>query len=163
MFKRFLQGGNPFLVDIQKQGTGYYCVLSEEGKQDLPLNVEAFTLLEDHHFQLQIGRHTHHGQYHVVDGRYFLHLNGRTLEIKEAGHDSDGAGGSGVHRSPMPGKVLDVRVQVGDRVEQDQGLLVVEAMKMENVIKANLAGVVRELHCRAGDTISPDDLLVVIE
>jgi acetyl-CoA/propionyl-CoA carboxylase biotin carboxyl carrier protein len=64
--------------------------------------------------------------------------------------------------SPMPGTVLDVRVHAGDRVTAGQPLLVVEAMKMEHTITAQIDGIVAELPVRAGQQVALDEQLALI-
>jgi pyruvate carboxylase subunit B len=59
--------------------------------------------------------------------------------------------------------VLDVLVEVGDAVEVDQGLLVLEAMKMENELKAPAAGTVTAIHATAGDAVDKNALLIEVE
>ncbi|CAN5895974.1 hypothetical protein BH20GEM1_BH20GEM1_18410 [soil metagenome] len=66
-------------------------------------------------------------------------------------------------QAPMPGLVLVLEVAEGDRVEQGQGILIIEAMKMENEIRAPVAGVIRELAVAAGDAVERDALLCVVE
>jgi biotin carboxyl carrier protein len=63
----------------------------------------------------------------------------------------------------MPGRVLSVAVQVGDEVEANQGVLVIEAMKMENELKSPKAGKVVEVKVSAGQTVEKGELLIVIE
>ncbi len=65
--------------------------------------------------------------------------------------------------APMPGKVVKVLVEVGQRVAEGEGILVVEAMKMENELKAPKEGTVTELLCEAGDTVDGGQRLAVIE
>jgi len=65
--------------------------------------------------------------------------------------------------APMPGKVVHVAVQVGQAVKAGDGLVVVEAMKMENEFKATAAGTVKEVRVEAGQTVNAGDVLVVIE
>lgn len=65
--------------------------------------------------------------------------------------------------APMPGRVVVARVQPGDRVLQDQEVLVMEAMKMELALKAPRDGVVSELRVREGDFVDADAVLVVLE
>jgi len=65
--------------------------------------------------------------------------------------------------APMPGKVVRVLVGSGDLVEASQGLVVVEAMKMQNELKANRAGRVIEIRAREGETVGAGDILVVLE
>ena len=86
----------------------------------------------------------------------------RDLLVEEFGLGEDAAAGGEV-RAPMPGLVLDVLVAEGDEVAADQGLLVLEAMKMENELKAPSGGVVRAVHAASGDAVDKEELLIEIE
>jgi biotin carboxyl carrier protein len=66
-------------------------------------------------------------------------------------------------RSLMPGKVVEVLVQVGDTVVRDQGLLIIEAMKMENELKSPAAGEVKEILVQPGQAVEGGQLLAVVE
>lgn len=70
-----------------------------------------------------------------------------------AGRAAQQASGPSVQRSAMPGVIVEVNVAVGDTVEKGQVLLILEAMKMQNEIKAAGAGVIAALHVSAGDTV----------
>ena len=70
--------------------------------------------------------------------------------------------GGSVVKSPLPGIVLDIFVKVGDTVKQGQHILMLEAMKMENNIDADRAGVVKEVHVRKNDSVMEGDVLIVI-
>ncbi|MFN3597404.1 MAG: biotin/lipoyl-containing protein [Rubricoccaceae bacterium] len=63
-------------------------------------------------------------------------------------------------RAPMPGLVLRVLAAPGDAVEAGQGLVVLEAMKMENELKAPAAGTVAAVHAAPGSAVAKNDLLV---
>ncbi len=65
--------------------------------------------------------------------------------------------------SPMPGKILKVFVTVGQKVEEGESLLILEAMKMEHTIKAPSKGVVTGLPFKVGDQVSTGTELIVIE
>jgi glutaconyl-CoA/methylmalonyl-CoA decarboxylase subunit gamma len=65
-------------------------------------------------------------------------------------------------RSPMPGRVVKILVKVGDRVTVGQPAVVVEAMKMENELRATRAGTVQALRCEEGATVEAGQDLVVI-
>ena len=65
--------------------------------------------------------------------------------------------------APMVGKVLEVQCKVGDKVEEDQVLLLLEAMKMEIPVVAPVAGTVKEVKVSAGQTVESDTVLAVIE
>ncbi len=65
--------------------------------------------------------------------------------------------------SPMPGKVVSVKVSRGEKVKKGDVLLIVEAMKMENEIHSPVDGVVEEVYVREGDQVNPDECLIKIE
>ena len=81
--------------------------------------------------------------------------------IRTRGGAEGGAGGQTV-KAPLPGKITHVAVQVGDAVTAGQSLLVIEAMKMENELKATAAGTVREVRVTAGQAVNAGDVLLVI-
>jgi biotin carboxyl carrier protein len=64
--------------------------------------------------------------------------------------------------APMPGKILQVLVQPGDRVEAGDGLLILEAMKMENRLVAETTGTVRDVRVAVGDMVDGGQILVVV-
>jgi biotin carboxyl carrier protein len=64
---------------------------------------------------------------------------------------------------PMPGKVIAVLVSEGDTVEKGQGLVIVEAMKMENEVRSPIAGAVKEIKVKPGETVEGGAVLVVVE
>jgi biotin carboxyl carrier protein len=64
--------------------------------------------------------------------------------------------------APMPGKVVRVLVKVGDEVQEGQGLLVVEAMKMENELRSPKSGKVTELHAVEGAAVESGAKLAVV-
>lgn len=66
-------------------------------------------------------------------------------------------------RAQMPGKVIRLLVAPGDTVEADQGVIVVEAMKMQNEMKSPKAGTVIKIHTREGATVSAGEALLAIE
>jgi glutaconyl-CoA decarboxylase len=72
------------------------------------------------------------------------------------------APGAATIEAPMPGKVLDVKVAVGDSVNNGDLVLMLEAMKMENEIFAPLAGTVKEVRVRSGDSVNTGDVLIVL-
>jgi acetyl-CoA/propionyl-CoA carboxylase biotin carboxyl carrier protein len=73
------------------------------------------------------------------------------------------AGGSGQVTVPMQGTIVKVLVEVGQEVEAGQGVVVLEAMKMENQINAEKAGTVKEIKVSPGDTVGGGDVVAVIE
>lgn len=71
--------------------------------------------------------------------------------------------GPGALRSPLPGVILDMHCKVGDSVKKGQKILVLEAMKMENVINADRDGVIKEIKVNKGDSVLEGADLVIIE
>ena len=65
--------------------------------------------------------------------------------------------------APMPGKVVRVQLEAGAEVEKGTGIVVVEAMKMQNEMKSPRAGVVVSIKVKPGDTVNAGDVLAVIE
>lgn len=65
--------------------------------------------------------------------------------------------------APMPGKVVRVLVEVGQQIEAGQGVVVVEAMKMQNELKSPKGGIIAELRAETGATVNAGDVLAVIE
>ncbi|HET7009125.1 MAG TPA: biotin/lipoyl-containing protein [Candidatus Binatia bacterium] len=65
--------------------------------------------------------------------------------------------------APMVGKVLKIEKQVGDRVEEDDVVIVMEAMKMEIPVVAPAGGVVKEVKVSPGQAVEADEVLAVIE
>ncbi|WP_306768309.1 biotin/lipoyl-containing protein, partial [Streptomyces sp. S5] len=82
--------------------------------------------------------------------------------VAEALAGADRAAGAKALTAPMPGTVTLVKVALGEEVEEGQGLLVVEAMKMEHLICAPHAGTVTELDVSPGTTVAMDQVLAVV-
>ena len=106
-------------------------------------------------------------------GDFDVHLDGRTIpvQIRPAGafgrQNKAGAGlaATGPQRlvAPMPGKVVRVLVKPGDDVKARQGLVVVEAMKMENELRAARDGRVRDIAVAEGQSVDAGAVLLVVE
>jgi acetyl-CoA/propionyl-CoA carboxylase biotin carboxyl carrier protein len=87
-----------------------------------------------------------------------------TAKKKRAAAAGGGAAaGSGEVAVPMQGTIVKLLVEVGDTVTAGQGVVVLEAMKMENQINAETGGTVREIRVAAGDTVGGGDVLAIIE
>jgi biotin carboxyl carrier protein len=104
-----------------------------------------------------------------VPGGLVVVIDGFRFEIdvrdpRRFSRKSGGRGGEGVQTilAPMPGKVVRVLVSAGDAVEAGQGLLVVEAMKMQNEMKASRAGTVLSVNTKEGATVTAGEVLATI-
>ena len=108
--------------------------------------------------------------YAVIAAGRQVRVNGREFSIdvfdpREMRDRQSGAAGQGRQNiaAPMPGKVVRVLVAAGDAVEAGQGLVVVEAMKMQNEMKSPRAGRVAEVRTKPDATVAAGDVLMVIE
>jgi biotin carboxyl carrier protein len=98
-----------------------------------------------------------------VDGEsYVIRVEEETRYIIRTRGGKGGARGQ-VLKAPMPGKVVLVEVQVGQVVAAGDGLIVLEAMKMENEFRAAAPGTVVEIRVEAGQAVNLGEVLVVIE
>jgi biotin carboxyl carrier protein len=105
-----------------------------------------------------------------VRGQYTLHVNGfrfdvealdeRTRAIRELAGATGKATGPTSLAAPMPGLVVRVLVKPGDRVQSGQGLIVIEAMKMENELRAAAPSIVRTVRVDAGNAVEKGAVLV---
>ena len=65
--------------------------------------------------------------------------------------------------SPMPGAIVSVDVQPGDKIVDGQTLLVIEAMKMQNIIKSEMDGIVDTVTIKTGDSVAVDEVLITFK
>jgi pyruvate carboxylase subunit B len=101
----------------------------------------------------------------VIDGRRheILALDERRRAIRELSGGEAASHGPLEVRAPMPGLVIKVEVDPGAEVERGQGLIVIEAMKMENELRASSAGRVSDIRVTAGQAVDKGEPLLVIE
>ncbi len=66
-------------------------------------------------------------------------------------------------KAPLPGLIIKVAVNVGDKVKAGQDVIYMEAMKMENEVQATVDGIVKEIKVKEGDSVSEGDVLIVLE
>jgi acetyl-CoA carboxylase biotin carboxyl carrier protein len=66
-------------------------------------------------------------------------------------------------RAPLAGGILEVLVEIGSKVEEDDELLIIEALKMENTVYSPCAGTVKEIKVKKGDAVEDDSVLLVLE
>lgn len=138
--------GNEFLVDGKKTGRTNYSLI-----------------VDNRSFEIEVDNTD--DEYRVlVDGRtYRIHLvDERRLRVGSAQSGLDLSGRQNVS-VPMPGKVVAVLVAEGDAVDKGQGLVIVEAMKMENEVRSPIAGEVKEIKVKPGDTVEGGAVLLVVE
>jgi biotin carboxyl carrier protein len=148
---------------LEKQGDRYRFSMGERtwDVDIVPFSPHGLSILFDDGRSFQI--------YAARDGeRISVFCRGQSFELKSPSEDGDssqkGAGRSSESelqiKAPMPGKVIKIDVREGDDVRKNQTLAVVEAMKMENEIKAALEAVVQKIHAAPGDLVDTDTLII---
>jgi acetyl/propionyl-CoA carboxylase alpha subunit len=85
------------------------------------------------------------------------------LQIEAAARTGGTSGGDGRVTAPMPGKVIEVKVESGVRVESHQALIVLEAMKMEQIVSAPYDAGIRSVDVAVGDQVTTGTVLVTLE
>jgi len=133
------------LLDVVRVGEDHYSILHDNASYVLSFYQEgnawqAYINGDECHFQLK---------------------DEKTIRREEFGGAL--AEGSGQIICPMPGKVISVNVSEGQEVNKGDGVVVVEAMKMQNEFKSEIDGVVKEVCVSAGDSVEGGAVLVVIE
>jgi len=157
--------GRTLRVEVRGRGRGRYTVTLD----DRPLEVDVAET-GGPFLNLLIGGVSHEVGLEATPLGYTVVLDEEVLRV-EISEQARGAtapaprAGGGPLRvtAPMPGKLVRVLVEAGQEVAAGQGLLVVEAMKMENELRAARAGRVVELLAREGQAVEAGALLVVVE
>jgi len=138
--------GNEFLVDGKKTGRTNYSLIVDNRSFEIEVDHA-----EDEYRVLVDGRNYH---VNLVDERR-VRIGGGQSEIQLQGRQKVSV--------PMPGKVIAVLVSEGDSIEKGQGLVIVEAMKMENEVRSPIAGEVKEIKVKAGDAVEGGAVLLIVE
>jgi biotin carboxyl carrier protein len=138
--------GNEFLVDGKKTGRTNYSLIVDNRSFEIEVDNT-----EDEYRVLVDGRNYH---VNLVDERR-MRVGGAQSGLQLQGRQKVSV--------PMPGKVTAVLVSEGDLVEKGQGLIIVEAMKMENEVRSPIAGEVKEIKVKAGDAVEGGALLAIVE
>ncbi|MDW5265535.1 MULTISPECIES: biotin/lipoyl-containing protein [Acidobacteriaceae] len=99
----------------------------------------------------------------LIGGRRFAFERSDPRSLQGRRGASGGAAGPRAIKAPMPGRVVRVLVAVGDEVAEQQGVIVIEAMKMQNELKSPKAGRVGRVAVAVGDTVGAGDVLAVVE
>ena len=143
---RILVDGSELLVDGRKTGRSNYSLIVENRSHEVDVDIS-----EDEYRVLVDGRSYH---IHLVDERR-VRLGGLQSGVQLQGRQEVSV--------PMPGKVVEVLVGEGEKVEKGQGLAIVEAMKLENEVRSPITGEVKEVKVKAGDSVEAGAVLVVVE
>jgi biotin carboxyl carrier protein len=159
--------GETLRVDLREVGEGQY----EITIGDRTVHVDAvrsgptiYSIIEDgRQFEAMVDEKGAHGFDILVAGRLY-HLESfdeRTKLLTSSPHPV--TSGPQSVTAEMPGKVVKVNVSLGDAVGEGEGVVVVEAMKMENEIPSPIEGVVARIAVREGETVEAGAVLFVVE
>ncbi|MEW6321879.1 MAG: biotin/lipoyl-containing protein [Acidobacteriota bacterium] len=142
-----------YLVDARRvSATALSLLLVDDGEAGRSLDASVASLADAGAFEVRLAGHV-------------VPLQIRPAGARAFGRRDAAAAGVGPQRvtAPMPGKVVKVLVAPGDEVAARQGLVVVEAMKMENELRAGRPGRVRDVAVAEGQSVEAGTLLVVVE
>lgn len=138
--------GQEHLVDAHQVQSSVWSVLY--GDASFEVDVQG---MKDDEFEVLI----------AGDCYKFTLMNEQRKALMRAG--GKGAAGKAMVSSPMPGKVVKLLVGLGEEVKADQGVIVVEAMKMENELRSPKDGKVVEVQAAEGQNVEPNARLCVVE
>ncbi len=143
-----LINGEPHTIDFRSiDGSSLFSLLMDNASW------EALVQREGDQYRILI-----EGELHVVEVQ-----DERTRKLVKAAKAQSATSGEIAIKAPMPGMVRGVSVNVGDAVVARQGVVILEAMKMENEIRAPRAGSVKEIRVKAGDKVEQGQVLVVVK
>jgi biotin carboxyl carrier protein len=154
-------------VSIEPEGVRYEDDAPIRGElSDIEGSPVRMVKLGTHVYRVVAEKRQGRGRYSLwVDGYRFETeaLDERTRSIRDLSVATAGPTGPAPIIAPMPGLIVRVNVRVGDRVEAGQGLVVMEAMKMENELRAIAAGTVQSVEVSPGTAVEKGALLVALE
>lgn len=154
-------------VSIEPEGVRYEDDAPIRGElSDIEGSPVRMVKLDTHVYRVVAEKRQGRGKYTLwVDGYRFETeaLDERTRSIRDLSAATAGPTGPAPIVAPMPGLIVRVNVSTGDRVEAGQGIVVMEAMKMENELRATAAGIVKSVEVSPGTAVEKGALLVALE
>lgn len=137
-------------LDVVKSSENQWHILHENQSYKAKVSKSNFL---DKTYTVQINNNTY--KVHIADALDRL--------IKEMGFENSASKLSNELKAPMPGLILEVYVEVGQAVKEDEPLLILEAMKMENIITSPRDGNIKSISAVKGDAVEKDYLLIEFE
>ncbi len=156
------------------------CFELEQDKERLILNQEVFDgdiqSLGNNHFHILYQNRSYNAEIvkaDYVEKSFTIKINGNTYELsvqdrfdlllEQLGMGKVSKQKLNDLKAPMPGLILDIVVREGDKVKKGDSLLILEAMKMENMIKSVGEGTVRQIKVSKGERVEKNHILIVFE
>jgi biotin carboxyl carrier protein len=159
-------GGEQRTVSVDPDGVRYEGELLPVGLSDPEGSPVRVVTIDSAIYRIVVQKRDGRGNYTIwVNGHRFdaEALDERTRAIREMTVAHEGPAGPAPVKAPMPGLIVRVNVKVGDDVEAGEGVVVMEAMKMENELRAIGAGRVRAIHAEPGMAVDKGMVLVELE
>ena len=158
-------GGEQRALDFKREGERFRGRIGGQEVEAEVIETSPFLL------NVRLGARTYRVAYSLEGRRLLLDLGSREIEVEildplhQATGDRETRGTPGRREvvAAMPGKIVAVKVRVGDEVQGGQGLVVVEAMKMENEVESPKPGRVVVVEVVQGQTVEAGAVLVVVE
>ena len=156
---RFALDGTVHAARVTPQGAGRFDVAADTADASAPGRIELLSLSGDGHLRFSCGGVSEQAMVvRASEGRAWFHFHGKAFELQDLTHvavpRADAAGGDGLLRASMNGRVIALLVAEGDAVAAGQPLVTLEAMKMEHVHCAPRAGRVAALHVAVGAQVA---------
>jgi biotin carboxyl carrier protein len=164
-FGMYIAKVNNKSIEVQSTNEGFYV----DGKQfgwDL-------VTISDGYFHILLNNKSFTAEIVKADAAaksFLIKVNGKTypvevrdkfdLLLEKMGMNNQTSGKVNNIKAPMPGLIIDLKVKAGDTVKQGDPLLILEAMKMENIIKSPGEGTVKAVKARKGDSVEKNQVLI---
>ena len=160
-----LVGNKEYSVEIERKEKSF--LIKIDGEE---FDVDA-TLFKKELYSLIVSNKSYLSNIKSEENKYIVDISGESFEIevfdeatrRMAQKKKEPESGKQVIKAPMPGKIVKILVKEGEEVEPGAGMIVVEAMKMENELKSSSKGVVKEIAVEEGVVVNAGDTLIVVE
>ncbi len=167
---RFVARVPPYEYEIEAKGFPENDDIAVNGK---PKQARLIRLNHPASFLLLIDNHSHQIIIEDNDKHYFVRLNNRTFQVKLENERAclirhliktdDPTNRQQKIKAPMPGMIVKVSVQEGQQIKKGDGLVIIEAMKMENEIRAASDGRVKKIFKTEKESVEKDMILILME
>ena len=162
-FVALVDGGSHRRIEIEKIEDGKFRI---DGKE-CEVSVE---VIEDGVYSLIVDGRSYEAAVRDEKKGFVVDIGAHSIPVKledpfrpKSASSKGGVEGEAVIASPMPGRVVGIKVEVGQVVKEGEGVILVEAMKMENELHSPKDGKIKSILVKVGDTVEAGQDLVVIE
>ena len=161
----YIVDGRLRTISVEKKGDTY---IVSDGDGSLEADIQ---VISPNIFSIKIGERSVRAYMARDKDKRYVQLDGSQFILTEPSQMGDGFQRGEEQsqedmllvKAPMPGKVIKINVVEKDKVRKNQTLAIVEAMKMENEIKASIDGTVKKIYCSPGDLVETQNPLIELE